>query len=140
VSRTTAAAVRDVLLRDYDSIDCPRLQPFVDKASIMTDDVLTCSTRKGSPYSTAKLEMIERFLAAHAYAMSDRTYKSRSTLRASGTFNGQTGMYLEATPYGQEAKELDNLGCLEAVGKTKTVGAVWLGRRPSQQTDVDDRS
>lgn len=139
MSRTTSAAVRDVLLRDYDSLDCPGLAPFVEKASVMTDDVATCAARKGQPYSAAKLELVERYLAAHAYAMSDRTYSQRSTLRASGTFNGKTGMYLEATFYGQQAKELDNLGCLESVGKTHAVQAVWLGKRVSAQLDYEER-
>lgn len=142
--RTVPQAVRDVLRNgteggDYDDVNCPSLQPDIDTASIMVDDVYACSVAKGTPYSAAKLEMIERWLAAHAYAMSDRVYKQRSTLRASGTFGGELGKYLEFTPYGQQAKLLDNLGCLESLGKTKTVGGWWLGRRPSQQTDYVDR-
>lgn len=137
--RTRAIAVRDVLLRDYDTIDCPSLEPFIEKANVMTDRVAACAIAKNNPYTTAELELIERYLTAHAYAMSDRTYSARSTLRASGSFNGKTGMYLEATFYGQQAKELDVNGCLESLGKTHSVGAVWLGKRPSVQLDVEQR-
>jgi hypothetical protein len=50
-------------------------------------------------------------------------------------------MYLEATLYGQTATRLDKSGCLAALatGERKVAGGVWLGRRPSEQTDYVDR-
>lgn len=144
MARTTPQAVRDVLRNgteggDYDDVNEPTLDPAIDWAGLVVDEVYACSVRKGKPYSTAKLENLERWLAAHSYCMSDRVYVQRSTLRASGSFGGKLEKYLEFTPYGQQAKLLDNLGCLESLGKVKSVGATWIGRRPSEQTDYEDR-
>lgn len=125
---------------DYDDINNPSLTPDIRWSSFIVARLAICSTNKGEPYSSELLDEIQRWLAAHAYAMSDRVYTQRSTLRASGTFGGTLDKYLEFTPYGQQAKLLDHLGCLEALGKTKAVSAIWMGRRPSAQTDVEDRS
>ncbi len=138
--RTTPLAVKDILGKDYDCTTSPSLQPYIDSASLVTDDIAACATAKGQPYSSNRLRILETWLAAHAYAMADKPFKQRSTLRASGTYESEIGMYLEGTRYGQHAKTLDPLGCLEGLGKKKTVGAWWAGRRPSEQTDVDDRS
>lgn len=144
MARATSTAVRKILRDgtaggDYDNINCPDLSPFINWAELIVDDVYACSVAKGSPYSTAKLRSMAEWLSAHAYGVSDRVYKSKTTLRASATFAGDMGKYLEFTSYGQNAKLLDNLGCLEALGKTKTVSGYWLGRPPSEQTDYVDR-
>lgn len=145
MSRTTAAAVVEVLREgtsggDYNNISCPTLEPYIEIASSWVDDLITCAATKGITFSSGKLELLERVLAAHAYAMSDQPYSARHTLRASGTFQGKTAMYFEATKYGQMAVNLDSAGCLRNAGLKKQIGAVWLGRRPSEQTDVEDRS
>lgn len=140
MSRTTAAAVKETLNRDYDSIDEPSLDTYIDTAAALVSQMVQCATRKGVTIDDELQELIMRWLAAHAYALSDRTYKGRSTLRASGQFDSQTGMHLEATTYGQMAVNLDPSGCLESIGKRTRVRAFWLGRRPSEQTDVVDRS
>lgn len=143
--RTTGPEVIAVLRNgteggDYDDVNSPSLDPFIAWAGLIVDEVYQCSVRKGKPYSTELLANLETWLASHAYATSDRVYTQRSTLRAAGSFGGQLDKYLEFTPYGQMAKLLDNLGCLESLGKKKSVGAYWLGRRPSQQTDYEDRT
>lgn len=143
MARTTSEKVKALLTpgRDYDIINNPSLQPFIDSASSIVDDVLACATRKGKTMTSAKLELIERWLTAHLYQMSDEGYTSRSTLSASGAFQGQTAMYLEATMYGQMAVTLDSSGCLVAIakGERPTARAFWGGKRPSEQTDYDQR-
>lgn len=139
MSRTTAAAVKEILNRDYDSIDEPSLDGYIDTAAALVDQMVICATRKRITISDSLQELIMRWLSAHAYALSDRTYKSRSTLRASGGFDSQTAMHLDATTYGQMARDLDPSGCLENMNKSNRVRAFWLGRRPSEQTDVIDR-
>lgn len=140
----TPLAVRRILREgteggDYDNVNCPDLTPYIKWADIVANKVYACSVQKGSPYDAATMLAIREWLSAHAYAMSDRVYTQRSTLRASGSFGGRLDKYLEFTPYGQNAKLLDDLGCLEALGKTKSVSAYWLGRPPSAQTDYVDR-
>lgn len=143
MARTTDVLVKKVLApgRDYDTVNNPSLQPFIEAASSVVDDVVTCATRKGKTLTSTKLELIERWLAAHLYQMSDEGYTSRSTMSASGSFQGQTGMYLEATMYGQTAITLDPTGCLVAIAKgaRPTARAFWAGKRPSEQTDYDAR-
>lgn len=144
MARTSAAAVKAILLpgKDYDNDQAADLTPFIDTASAMVDDVVACISAKGGMALTAaRLELIERWLAAHYFKVSDKPYSSRSTEGASGGFDGQTAMYLESTLYGQTALRLDSSGCLDAAGgkEVKTAGAAWLGRPPSEQTDYADR-
>lgn len=139
VARTTSSAVQGVLLRDYDTANSPSLTPFIDSASTIVDRVAACAAVKGKTLSTTELELIERWLAAHSYAMSDQTLSSKVTVDAEAIFHGRTGMYLEATKYGQMALSLDYSGCLNAIGQRKTAGGFWLGRPPSAQTDYDQR-
>lgn len=139
MARTTATAVKDILLKDYDSINQPGLEPFIETASVIVDRVVTCAAGKDITLTTEEQELIERWLSAHFYGMSDQPYTGRSTLRASGQFQGKTEMYFEATKYGQMAVSLDPSGCLDNIGKRQKVRAFWLGKRPSEQVEYRDR-
>ena len=126
---------------DYDLVANPDLTPFIDTASALVDDVAECATNKGKPLTSGRLELLERWLAAHFYQQSDQGYTQRATLRASGTFQGDTGMYLESTKYGQTARNLDSSGCLNAIanGTRKVAGGFWAGKPPSEQINYEDR-
>jgi len=141
MARTTSDLVKSVLLSDYDTDGTPDLTSFIDAASSVVDDVSDCATTKGKTLTSAKLELIERWLAAHFYVMQDRTYAQRKTLNSQAIFDGRTGMYLEASTYGQMAVTLDSSGCLFAIasGSRKKASAAWLGLRPSEQTPYTDR-
>lgn len=144
MSRTTSTLVQGVLRLgseggDYDDVENPSLDPYIDAASSIVDDVAECATNKGITLSSTKLEIIERWLAAHAYAMSDQTLKMEKTGDAVSQYQGTTGMYLTATKYGQMAVSLDSSGCLAALGNNKRAGAFWMGLAPSAQTDYEDR-
>jgi len=133
MARTSAASVRAVLLRDYDTENSPSLDPFIDWASAAVDRVSACAARKGVALSASELELLERWLAAHAYAMSDQPFSQKRTGDSSGVYQGQTGMSLDATKYGQQALVLDASGCLAAMSKRQRAGAAWLGKPPSGQ-------
>jgi hypothetical protein len=140
--RTTVGAVQKILMKDYDLDGLPSLEPFIATASALMDRIVTCAIDNGTPLTDVETELIERWLAAHFYACSDRPYVSRTTDKAGATFAGQTGMYLEATSYGQMAVTLDWSGCLSTLaagGVTPVVGLDWLGKAPSEQTNYDDR-
>lgn len=135
--RTTASAVKGVLGDDYDSANGGRsLVPFIDAANLVVTRVATCATAKGKTLTTAELEMIERWLAAHLYTKSDPTYSSRSTAAASGSFIRNPEV---PEPYKDGAISVDYSGCLASILGRKTVTAAWLGRAPSDQTDYVDR-
>ena len=74
--RTTPAAVEGVLKQDYDPAD--DLLPFIETASSLVDDAFACSQRKKQPLSGAKQELMERWLSAHFYCVSEGKYTSRS--------------------------------------------------------------
>lgn len=136
---TTDEEVQAVLLDDYAT--GASLTQFIKEASVVMGRLLTCASAKGYTLTAEEKEVIEANLAAHFYCCSDRPYASRSTEGASGSFVGQTGMYFEATQYGQKAMKLDPSGCLEAIGKgaRNVVRGVWLGRPPSEQRPYVER-
>lgn len=139
--RTTALAVQKILRTgpggDYDGR--ADLTPYIETASAMTDRIVACATTKGNPLTATEAELIERWLSAHFYAVSDKPYAEKATEGARAVFQGKTGMRLEFTGYGQTAISLDPSGCTEQMNKRVTVGGFWLGRRPSEQTDYTDR-
>lgn len=139
MARTNPGAVQEILFKDYDSVNEPPLQGYIATASAVVDRVVTCATAKAVTLSAVELELIERWLSAHFYCMSDAPYASHSHLGRSASFQGQTGMYLEATKYGQTAAALDPSGCLVAISKNQRASFSWLGKRPSEQTDYADR-
>lgn len=150
MARTNAAAVSAILLRDYDVATAPSLVPFIETASLIVDRVADCAIDKEKTLTTAELERIEAWLAAHYYSQSDRNYISRSTEGASGAFAGQTGMHLQSTLYGQTAVNLDYSGCLADLQAASTLtptpvnvvqatSFAWLGKPRSSQIDYDQR-
>lgn len=145
MARTTSSDVIGILLEDYDSENLPSLTPFIESASVIVDRVATCATARNKTLTTTELELIERWLAAHMYAMSDQPYTSRKTENAEGGFQGKTSMYLEATKYGQNAVNIDYSGCLATMGTPNAVvnksvaSAFWMGKAPSSQIDYVDR-
>lgn len=122
--RTDEAAVRLICELDEDM----DLTPFLETASALVTDV--CS----STYSPAKLELIERWLAAHFASIRDKRVGSEG---AGGVSQGYQvpplGFNLASTHYGQMAITLDTLGGLAKLSKSLelgggvTVGVTWLG-------------
>lgn len=141
MARTTFGQVQGLLLGDYDHESTPSLNPFIETASALVDDVAICARARGKPLNSTRLEIIERWLAAHFYVMNDQAYSQKQTERASGRFQGQTGMYLEASKYGQTAVNLDSSGCLYSIasGTRRVAGLIWLGKVPSDQIDYRQR-
>jgi hypothetical protein len=138
--RTTSADVILQLGGNYDTANAPSVDHFMDAATILVDDVVTCAATKGVTHSAAKLEMIERYITCHLYLHQDKATQEEKTADASAKFQGETGMGLDASDYGQFAMNLDTSGCLRGMNKgLKKVGVAWLGKAPSAQTDYEDR-
>ena len=134
--RVTEEEVGSVIDWDCTNID---LKPFITVANVIADKVSSCASDKGLSLTSAQLKEIERYLAAHLYALRDAQYQSKSTERASATFQGQTGMGLDLTWWGQTAKVLDFSGCLAAYSAGARASLSWLGKAPSDQTNYEDR-
>ncbi len=145
MSRTTFDAVAELLGDgqaggNYDTVNQPSLQGFIETASAVVDRVATCATRKGLDLSTTELELIERWLAAHFYCVVDPIYTSRSTNGASASF--QVGQAMEgfgSTEYGRQALAMDYSGCLKNISLKQRARSVWTGKVPSEQIPYEDR-
>ena len=128
--RTNATAV--ALLRtvyedgDVDVI----LAPFIEVANSLVDELCT-----GGDLTDARLELIERWLAAHFYTLQSeaRLTLSETAGAVTETFFGKTGFVLFLTPYGQQALFLDTTGGLATwnaqviAGNTQATSLVWGG-------------
>ena len=138
--RTTIALVKEVLGSNYDTRNSPSLQPFIDTASVVVDQVVAlAASNRSITIGAAQAELIERWLSGHFYAQMDMLYKQKQTGKASGKFQGETGMYLESTLYGQSAMMVDTSGMLRVLDKRKVVRMDWLGLAPSAQTPYSER-
>jgi hypothetical protein len=128
--RTTAALVKGIIEVDEDSI--PDLDPF-----ILTANELVTECCGSAGYTATRLELIERWLAAHFVAIRDPRLASEQA-GVSARYQHKVGLILQVTTYGQQAMTLDTAGGLAALskraeeGKTKSVGITWLG------TDLDE--
>lgn len=131
-ARTTAAKVKGIIRFDP-SID--DVSPMIETANQLVTEL--CANVSPSPgYDADRLEMIERWLAAHFLAVQDPRYVSESLGAASVSYQqGQLGMNLSMTPYGQQALLLDTAGALAqknfhvAQGKRAKVGMAYLGTK-----------
>ena len=114
------------------------LQPFIDTAVALTDYLDSKDT--DNILTSALLIQIEEYLACHFYAHRDQQYSNKSTGGASGTFQGQTGMMLESTQWGQTAMLLDVTGILVTMNDKQTVTAklTWAGNAVSTDSKRPD--
>ena len=107
--RVTSEEVAQII--DYDTAAITDISPFITMANMMVN------SRIGEGVLAEEvLKEIERWLAAHFVAIRDPRIKSESVDVISTSYQGQTGMGLQATLYGQQAMMLDTTGKLS---KTK---------------------
>jgi hypothetical protein len=134
--RTTRSLVAGIIEVDLTIVqtDMSGLDPFIDIANEL---VTECCTTTGATYLPYRLEMIERWLTAHFYAMRDERPQMERAGPVAQTFQKVVDTGFEATLYGQQAIRLDTRGGLAAKNnKTKhmrdlPVGIFHLGRRGS---------
>jgi len=133
MARNTDAAVREILAPggDYDLRRNPTLRPFIASASRIVDRLVAkANVRTDVDHvEAADAALVELWLAAHLYKMSDRQFSNKSTLGASASYAGKTGMGLDSTTYGQVAKNMDPSGLLATVMKegAEEPGGFWAG-------------
>lgn len=139
MARTTPDLVKGILLKDYNTRTNPDLTPFIDTAHAITNRLAFATTDKGLILTTTELELIERWISAHCYCLSDKPYESNKTLDAEAKYQGKTKTGLDATLYGQMALDLDWTNSLANLSQRKRVRAFWLGKQPIDQVDYYDR-
>ena len=136
---TSVSLVKGILGPKYSSRIA--LPPFLRTAAVLMARVLACATAKGITIDDDTFQEMETYLAAHFYNQADSDYTSRSTLSASGAFEGKTDMGLANSRFGQQAMLLDPSGCLALFNQVKQRGSfVWLGKPKRDETSYDDRN
>lgn len=122
MSRTTEELVASILEVD-ETID---LAPFIEIANELVTEVCASATNSDGTayYTNTRLEMIERYLAAHFYAVRDPRATSESAGGISASFEGSAGMGLDFTRYGQQVKLLDTAGGLAMLDKKTKDGTI----------------
>ena len=112
MARVTDGEVREILFADFDS--SVSLGAFITAASLTIDQHLS-----GQGLSNELLKEIERWLAAHLAAVYQPAAASEREGDKSATYEGQTGLGLDFTRYGQQVKLLDPTGTLANLGRRK---------------------
>jgi hypothetical protein len=135
--RTTDAAVRKLIELDA-SFDT---EPFIESANALVTEV--CETAEdddgNAVYDAARLELIERWLAAHYCAQRDPRATQESIGRGaiSATYQSKVDLGFDNTHYGQMAMRLDTEGGLAKLNEqTKKGGKVRISIT-SLSSDVD---
>lgn len=126
--RTDPESVRRVLDGDDES----DYTVYIETAASVVDDV--CVNTVTYTYTAAKLELIERWLAAHFFTVQDGqvTEEQAGPVREKVAF--KIDLFLLNTKYGQVALALDTAGNLAAFQKELETGGprvatmTWLGR------------
>jgi len=130
MARTTEIQVKEIIEEDVTF----KLQPFIDAASILVDKmVASTDTDYNETTDAAQLEMIERWLSAHFYAIAVPRVASEKAAVVAQSNQYKLGLNLAVTMYGQQAMMIDDSQYLAnknkaAVDGSRTkVGVIWAG-------------
>ncbi len=125
-NRTDSAAVCAVL---ETSLGDEQVDPFVDTANILVTEYLASSS-----LSAAILKEIETYLAAHFVTLRDRRAKQERADGVGFTLEGDFGMGLDSSQYGQTAQILDSTGVLSQLSDDARVG--FIAKAGSEATNT----
>lgn len=136
--RTSEAAVQGILI-EYESTTS--MTPFIEAASAMVTQHCT-----DDDFSSTDLELIERWLAAHFYCLSDpRTTQDRAPNGIGASYESKVDLGLNVTRYGQMAMQLDWSGALAAWNASIQAGRgsssfelAWAGEENPDTVESDE--
>ena len=138
MARTTVDAVEAII--DIDS--GISLTPFIEMANSLVTEVCAGQTdTNGTEYTAARLELIERWLAAHAYHIRDTRADRKELGDGNAKYRSKIDMGFNLTHYGQMALRLDTNGGLAQLdqstekGGATTVGLSWLGKTETESLE-----
>lgn len=97
------------------SLDTERIDRLIETANLIVNEYL-----QGEGPSDTLLEEIELYLTAHLVASDDKRTSQESADGLSFRYEGETGMGLESTRYGQHALLLDTTGKLKQISNQKS--------------------
>jgi hypothetical protein len=108
MARTTADAVKGIVEVDSDSV--ADLTPFIETASELVTELC-----EPAGYDETRLELIERWLAAHFYTIRDNRRVSEAIGSVNEWYQYKLGLNLACSMYGQQAMMLDTKLTLAAL-------------------------
>lgn len=130
MARTTTSRVCSVM---DTTLTEDEVAPFVETANLMVTAYLASTDQTADA-----LREVETYLAAHFVSLRDRLVKSEAAGGVRFDYQGETGMGLDSSHYGQTAKLLDSSGVLKEIdGKTRIT---WKHRAGSERTNTDYRT
>lgn len=110
-TNATAADVKEVLNTTLTVTD---LKPFLTAAQ-----GLVSARLEGEGYTDGELTEIERWLAAHLAAVRDPRVSEEGVGSSQFRYEGETGLGLDFTRYGQQVQVLEHRGILAALKEQK---------------------
>ena len=119
--RTTSELVATIIEVDSNI----NLDPFILSANELVTEF--CSD---ADYTETRLELIERYLAAHFYTLRDPRPVREEAGSVAVTYESKVGLRLSVSHYGQHAMILDTAGGLATLSEQKpsvTVSVDWMG-------------
>ena len=118
--RATELEVKEIISTELTAED---VTPFLNSANnVVTDDL------SDEGYTATRLKNIEMWLAAHFVAIRDPQMSKEKYGDGEHTFQGKTGMGLEATLFGQQVMLFDTNGVLKAIADGKTDAVIEVIR------------
>lgn len=120
MARTTSELVGGIIEVDATI----SLTPFILVANELVTEKCTGTQGPTTAYSDERLEVIERWLAAHFYAIRDTRVASESA-GVSASYQYKLGLNMSVTMYGQQAMLLDTNGQLAKLSKGMEDGKVF---------------
>jgi len=130
MARTNATNVKAIIEVDSSIVPADSdLDPFINTANELVTELCTGTQGPSTAYSVTRLELIERWLAAHFYAIRDPRAKSERAGSVGVSYQEKVDLNFAVTTYGQQAMMLDTNGALARLNKGKGVGIqiLWLG-------------
>ncbi len=138
MARTNSGAVQALLGSNYDGL--ADLKQYIDSATVIINrTVSAAASKQPTPITltTAEQELMERWLACYLYCKYDPLYASKSTGGASASFINNPSI---PERYLSGAINIDYSGMLKAIIMRQVASFAWLGKPPSDQIPVDERS
>ena len=134
MARTTSAAVEAII--EVETGDS--LTPFIEVANHMVTQHCTDSS-----YTDTTLELIERWLSAHFYAIRAPRPDSESVGPVRTKYQYKVDLNLFVTTYGQHAMLIDYEGNLAALskrieeGQSSEAEVTWIGSTETEAEEYD---
>lgn len=134
MARTTYTAVAEII--EVDATISTDLVPFIEAANHLVTKVCT-----NTGYDATDLELIERWLAAHFYAIRDPRYLVERAGSVLAEYQNKVDLGLDVTTYGQQAMRLAYFGELGKLnekmknGKIQPISVGWLGDTDTETID-----